>query len=70
MPCLQPSSASTATLSSDKRKISTQAEIIAYAGALLLAGQVSKVATLAGILLRQITQLSVGMHHTREIGLK
>ena len=57
MPCLQPSSISTATLSSDDRKFSTQAEIMAYAGVLLLAAQVSAVATVADIPLRQITLL-------------
>ena len=57
MPCLQASPASTATLSSDKRKVSTAAEIKAHSGELLVAAQVSTIATVAGIPLRHFTQL-------------
>ena len=43
---------------------------MAFADMLLVAGQVRNVATLAGILLRQITQLPIGTHLTHEIVLK
>ena len=57
MPCLQASPASTATLSCEKRKVSTTAEIKAHAGELLVAAQVSSIAIVVAFPLRQFTQL-------------
>ena len=68
MPCLWPSSSATATFSSDKRKVSLHVEIMAHAGELLIALPGGCVATLAEIPLRQIPQLSLGMHFAHEIG--
>ena len=67
---MQPSSASTATLSSDKRKIFTRAEIKAHARELLLAAQVSSTAFKPAFLLRHIHQLPLGTHCARGIGAK
>ena len=47
MPCLWPSSSTTATFSCDKRKVSLQAEIIARVGEPLVASPGGFVATLA-----------------------
>ena len=48
----------------------TEAEIMASAGKLLWAALAGFVATLAQIVLGQITQLTLGTHHAHQIGLK
>ena len=58
------------TLSSEKRKVSTTAEIKAHAGELLVAAQVSTIATVGGIPLRQFTQLPTDTPLALWIGTK
>ena len=66
MHCLQPSSPSTATLSTDKRNISTLAEITTHAGKLLVADLAGSVATYPAIPLRQITHMTLGTNPARK----